>query len=68
MIYLDVLLLVNLILIAIYNISLYKDIRINYGEAINISVLLVVVSIIFFIEIVFLIILFQLIYSLTGNI
>lgn len=65
--YLDALFLVNLILIAIYNITLYKDIRNNYGEAINNSVLFVVVSVTFFIEIVFLIILFKLIYALIGN-
>ena len=65
--YLDVLFIVNLILIAIYNIKLYKDIRNNYGEAINNSVLFVVVSVTFFIEIVFLIILFKLIYALIGK-
>ena len=65
--YLDVLFIVNLILIAIYNITLYKDIRNNYGEAINNLVLFVVVSVTFFIEIVFLIILFKLIYALIGN-
>tara|TARA_B100000424_G_C22643506_1_gene355447 strand:- start:344 stop:550 length:207 start_codon:yes stop_codon:yes gene_type:complete len=65
--YLDVLFIVNLILIAIYNITLYKDIRNNYGEAINNLVLFVVVSVTFFIEIVFLIILFKLVYALIGN-
>lgn len=65
--YLDTLFIVNLILIAIYNTKLYKDIRNNYGEAINNSVLFVVVSVTFFIEIVFLIILFKLIYALIGN-
>lgn len=65
--YLDTLFIVNLILIAIYNTKLYKDIRDNYGEAINNSVLFVVVCVTFFIEIVFLIILFKLIYALIGN-
>ena len=65
--YLDVLFIVNLILIAIYNITLYKDIRNNYGEAINNLVLFVVVSVTFFIEIVFLMILFKLVYALIGN-
>tara|TARA_B100001287_G_C22627910_1_gene503523 strand:- start:498 stop:704 length:207 start_codon:yes stop_codon:yes gene_type:complete len=65
--YIDVLFIVNLIFISIYNITLYKDIRNNYGEAINNLVLFVVVSVTFFIETVFLIILFKLIYALIGN-
>ena len=60
--YIDVLFIVNLIFISIYNITLYKDIRNNYGEAINNLVLFVVVSVTFFIETVFLIIIFKLIY------
>tara|TARA_B100000212_G_C27346233_1_gene521421 strand:- start:504 stop:710 length:207 start_codon:yes stop_codon:yes gene_type:complete len=65
--YIDVLFIVNLIFISIYNITLYKDIRNNYGEAINNLVLFVVVSVTFFIETVFLIIIFKLIYALIGN-
>ncbi len=65
--YLDVLFLVNLILVITYNTALYKDLRNVYGNAINKSILLLVISIAFFIESVLLITLFKLIHVLVEK-